>query len=119
MSLRNILPFHRLGKAILNKLNPPPPPPPCICPCCGCRTLLERGMDDICHVCYWEDDGQDDEDADIVRGGPNGELSLTQARKNYKEYGAVDRKFLAYVRAAKPEELVESNTHRTPDDGQG
>ena len=76
-------------------------------------------MNDICQVCYCEDDGQDDEDADVVRGGPNGELRLTQARKNYREYGRVDRQFLAYVRAPKPEELVESNTQRTPDDGQG
>jgi hypothetical protein len=26
-------------------------------------------------VCFWEDDGQDDHDADLVRGGPNGALS--------------------------------------------
>ena len=37
----------------------------------------------ICPVCCWEDDGQDDEDAHEVRGGPNGSLSLTQARENY------------------------------------
>jgi hypothetical protein len=38
-------------------------------------------------VCFWEDDGQDDIDADIVYGGPNGSLSLTQARHNYQERG--------------------------------
>lgn len=120
MNIRNILrPFHRLRKASLSTLNPPPPLPTCRCPCCGNRTLHERGGFEICPVCFWEDDGQDDEDADVVRGGPNGKLSLTQARKYYKEYGAADPRDLAYVRAAKPEELVERKTHRTPDDGHG
>ena len=47
-------------------------------------TLSERGGFEICSVCWWEDDGQDDADADVVRGGPNGDLSLTQARKNFR-----------------------------------
>ncbi|WP_268249705.1 CPCC family cysteine-rich protein [Streptomyces anandii] len=37
----------------------------------------------ICPVCFWEDDGQDDHDADRVRGGPNGRLSLPEARRNF------------------------------------
>jgi hypothetical protein len=75
------------------------------CPCCGCRTLTERGGYDICQVCFWEDDGQDDHDADTVRGGPNYELSLTQARMNYREFGAADRKMLPHVRKPRPEEI--------------
>jgi hypothetical protein len=58
------------------------------CPCCGEQTLSERGGYDICSVCGWEDDGQDDHDADEVRGGPNYELSLSQARQNFREFGA-------------------------------
>lgn len=58
------------------------------CPCCRRLTLEERGGFDICPVCFWEDDGQDDRDADIVRGGPNGGLSLTEARENYLRVGA-------------------------------
>ncbi len=54
------------------------------CPCCGCRTLTERGAYDICPVCGWEDDGQDDADADVVRGGPNGRLSLAAARRAFR-----------------------------------
>src|SRR5210317_2170947 len=50
------------------------------CPSCGYPTLTERGSYDICDVCDWEDDGQDDEQADEIRGGPNGGLSLTQSR---------------------------------------
>jgi hypothetical protein len=53
------------------------------CPCCGYPTLEERGIYEICFLCWWEDDGQDDRDADEVRGGPNGRYSLTQARLNF------------------------------------
>ncbi|WP_144556019.1 CPCC family cysteine-rich protein [Bacillus sp. X1(2014)] len=55
------------------------------CPCCGYPTLEERGVFEICILCNWEDDGQDDPDADEVWGGPNGDYSLTEARKNFKE----------------------------------
>jgi hypothetical protein len=37
-------------------------------------------------LCGWEDDGQDDSDADEVKGGPNYQLSLTRARSNFKTY---------------------------------
>jgi len=37
-------------------------------------------------MCNWEDDGQSDEDADIVRGGPNGDYSLSEARLNFNKY---------------------------------
>ncbi len=58
------------------------------CPCCRYHTLEERGGYEVCPVCYWEDDGQDDPDADEVWGGPNADLSLTQARVNFEEFGA-------------------------------
>ena len=75
------------------------------CPCCGCRTLSTRGGFEICPVCFWEDDGQDDHDADAVRGGPNHDLSLSQARSNYREFGASDRRDLSHVRPPTAEEL--------------
>src|SRR5260370_42491773 len=53
------------------RLEAQPPELPLRCPCCGCKTLGERGGFEICGVCCWEDDGQDDYDADVVRGGPN------------------------------------------------
>jgi hypothetical protein len=74
------------------------------CPCCGFRTLYERGGFEICPVCYWEDDGQDDNDAGTVRGGPNGGLSLIQARANYRSFRACDAKFVPHVRPPRPEE---------------
>ena len=75
------------------------------CPCCRFFTLSERGGFEICPVCFWEDDGQDDADADVVRGGPNGSLSLTRARENYRQLGACEARFTANVRAPIPEEL--------------
>jgi hypothetical protein len=75
------------------------------CPCCGYRTLHDRGGDDICPVCFWEDDGQDDHDALEVRGGPNRELSLAEARRNYAEFGACDLLFIAEVRKPAPDEM--------------
>jgi len=68
------------------------------CPCCTFHTLDERGGFGLCPVCFWEDDGQDDHDADRVRGGPNGLLSLTQARRNFAVYGAVEESFKSSVR---------------------
>jgi hypothetical protein len=57
------------------------------CPCCGYPTLeiQVRGYE-ICSLCGWEDDGQDDPDADRVWGGPNYELSLSEARSNFEKY---------------------------------
>lgn len=65
----------------------PPGPELYTCPCCGHATLTERGGYDICRECGWEDDGQDDHDSDVVRGGPNGLLSLDASRTAYQEGG--------------------------------
>jgi hypothetical protein len=56
------------------------------CPCCGYPTLTERASYEICELCNWEDDGQDDDSADEVWGGPNSDYSLTEARENFKKY---------------------------------
>jgi hypothetical protein len=56
------------------------------CPCCGFPTLQVRNLYDCCTVCFWEDDGQDDQDADKVWGGPNIDYSLSDARRNFLNY---------------------------------
>ena len=56
------------------------------CPCCRLPTLGERGGYEICEVCRWEDDGQDDPDADLITGGPNGAYSLSRARDNFRAH---------------------------------
>jgi hypothetical protein len=75
------------------------------CPCCRNLTLAERGAYEICPVCYWEDDGQDDRDADIVRGGPNYGLSLTAARANFVRIGAAEPRVLPFVRQPTSDEV--------------
>lgn len=50
------------------------------CPSCGYPTLNERGGYEICTICDWEDDNQDNETADEIWGGPNSNLSLTESR---------------------------------------
>jgi hypothetical protein len=84
------------------------PPRDCFCPCCHYKTLATRGGFEICPVCFWEDDGQNDRDADAVRGGPNSMLSLTQARRNFEDFGACERSMLPNVRPP-----YEDETRRT------
>lgn len=55
------------------------------CPACGYPTLAERNAWNICGLCWWEDDGQDDSEADKVWGGPNGSYSLTEYRIAFHE----------------------------------
>lgn len=42
-------------------------------------------------MCWWEDNAQDDADAEVVRGGPNGDYSLAEARRNFLEHGSMYR----------------------------
>ena len=82
------------------------------CPCCHFKTLHGRAGFELCPVCWWEDDGQDNHDADQARGGPNGTLSLTEGRKNFATYGSCDPKFVSKVRAPlDDEQSAEDMTH--------
>lgn len=74
------------------------------CPCCGYLTLMERAAYEICPVCCWEDDGQDNPHADEYWGGPNGSLTLSQARENFSALGAKEPQHRPHVRPpARPE----------------
>ncbi len=74
------------------------------CLCCGNLTLTTPATFELCPVCWWQDDGQDESDADVVRGGANGLLSLTAARANFLACGACDTHFVGRVRVALPSE---------------
>lgn len=76
------------------------------CPCCGYPTINGRAAYEICALCGWEDDGQDDpercpqhsgsvqpeygraafRDPAFVLGGPNADYSLAEARENFAQY---------------------------------
>lgn len=78
------------------------------CPCCGYFTLHGRGEDDICPVCWWEDD-----DATEVYGqpaperpeGPN-HVHLWQARENFLAFGASEERFSSRVRPPFDDEML-------------
>lgn len=74
------------------------------CPCCGYRTLTTTAAMALCPVCWWEDDGQRDADADAIHMTVNGDLSLTEARAHFRKYGASHPRFSRFVR---PPQLCE------------
>jgi hypothetical protein len=67
--------------------------------------LRERGGLETCPVCAWRDAGSDECDADMMSEGPNGPLSLRQARANYRRFGASEVARIGGVRRPRPEEL--------------
>lgn len=68
------------------------------CPCCGYATIGEPAEFEICEICFWEDDGQDDPDSEQCLGGPN-QTSLDEARFNFLVFGAASKKEQCYCRA--------------------
>jgi hypothetical protein len=95
----------RTGERVEFNDGKPTATPTCACPCCQFITLVELGGYEICPVCFWEDDGQNDADADEIRGGPNGDLSLAQARKNFVHIGACEESMVKNVRPPYPDEF--------------
>jgi hypothetical protein len=57
------------------------------CPCCGFRTLEENGAYQICLICWWQDDGDANQDANEDSGGPNYQYSLSHAQRNFAHHG--------------------------------
>ncbi|MBF2515690.1 CPCC family cysteine-rich protein [Listeria marthii] len=91
------------------------------CACCNCLTIDERGEFEICPICFWEDDGyfvfteeeiyshyqktSSVEDLLNIPSGANHDLTLLEARQNFKEFGACELAMKAYVRDATADEL--------------
>ena len=75
------------------------------CPCCGYKTLSseKRGSYEICPVCYWEDDKVQFADPEF-KGGAN-RVSLSQARANFKSFGACEPELVAKVRKPLEDEV--------------
>lgn len=75
------------------------------CPCCGFLTLKEPppGTFHVCPVCCWEDDDTQYRYPDYA-GGAN-EVSLQEARINFKAFGAVSAAASIHVRRPRPEEM--------------
>jgi len=79
------------------------------CPCCGYFTVEsdDEVNVDICEVCFWQYDevGHDHPDINI---GPN-HVSLNDAKKNYRNFGACERRVIKFVRKPLAEELPANN----------
>lgn len=67
-----------------------------VCKCCGCAALDSANEYDICPVCFWEKDRTQESDPEY-KGGANA-VSLDEARKNYAEFGACEKRFTEKVR---------------------
>ena len=67
------------------------------CPCCKYLTLREHpGTYEVCPVCFWMDDPLQFRDPDCVR--PTNKMSLNEARSKYLAFGAIDKRYLDFVR---------------------
>lgn len=68
------------------------------CPCCGFHTLSHKAdwTFEICEVCYWEDDIVQLNDIDFEWWA--NEVSLRQARINFINFWASDKKLISYTR---------------------
>lgn len=73
------------------------------CLCCG-YISLESEIFDICPICYWEDDPACWGDTDFV-GGAKSNLSLREAQKNFKIFGACEECMLDLVREPTDDDL--------------
>ena len=76
------------------------------CPCCNYLTIddyYEEVIIDICEVCFWQYDEFSNFNPDRVIG-PNS-VSLNEAKENFKNFGAIEKRFINYVRSPKECEL--------------
>ncbi len=79
------------------------------CPCCENFTIDggEEVIVDICEVCHWQYDIVMQNNPDILIGPNN--VTLNQAKENYKEFGASEKRFEEKVRKPYSEELPRNN----------
>lgn len=73
------------------------------CACCGSLTIHEPGDYELCPVCFWEDDPDQQQDA-AFEFGANG-YSLDFAKASYAATGSSHPSFRFRVRHPLPSEL--------------
>ncbi len=71
------------------------------CPVCGYLTIEEKW--DICPVCFWEYEG----DNETEESGANHGLTIAKARENYKWFGACEPSMIPNVRPPFESEVPE------------
>lgn len=77
------------------------------CVCCGHLMAAEPpGSDDICSICFWQDD--------MVQlrwpttGGGANKVSLIQGQENYREFGSCELRLIPHVRPPQDDEIIEA-----------
>lgn len=65
------------------------------CPVCDYETLEKKGEYCICPVCFWEDDGTTSAEQD--RRSPANRMTLSEARANYQNVGAIKGEFVSMM----------------------
>lgn len=66
--------------------------------------MLKQLTYEICEICFWEDDGQDESSQDECLSGPN-KVSLKEVRFNFIVHGAAEKKDLKYSRSARHDDI--------------
>src|SRR4051794_37332736 len=76
------------------------------CPCCGHLAFAEPpGSDDICLVCFWEDDMMQLRWPQLA--GSTNAVSLAEAQRNFAQFGASEQRFTGDVRAPTADEPLD------------
>jgi hypothetical protein len=93
------------------------------CPACGHVVFAEApGSDDICLVCFWEDDATQLRWPALTEGA--NVMSLIEAQRNFARIGAIDERFVGDVRAPAEDEpldpdwrpIADYDTFEAPDE---
>ncbi len=63
------------------------------CPCCLYQTIKERGRYEICPVCFWEDDGNNE----INRYSSVNNMTLLKGKDNFKKYACVKETSIKFI----------------------
>lgn len=71
------------------------------CPCCGYLVFSEEpGSDEICPICFWEDDIS--QLRFPTRGGGANRPSLQEAQMSFQKCGACEERLVEHVRPVRP-----------------
>src|SRR5260370_4890469 len=71
------------------------------CPCCGYLVFDEPpGSDDICEICFWQDDISQLRFQSL--GGGANRVSLIEGQRNFDKLGASEPRLILHVRRPRP-----------------
>ena len=79
------------------------------CPCCRYKTFEENTYSTchICPICSWEDEALIETSISESFGPKH--VSLAQAQKNFRDFGAMEKGFLEHTREPKDSETCHPN----------